>query len=162
MPLTSLARKPPVPVPAIRHPQRPYVKLRKIGQGSFGSVYLVRSSQGATLVMKTVSLHGLPVKEQRAAMNEVRVLQARRHDHLIKYHDSYVTRAPDSKLCIVLEWASGGDLAALIHNRRKAGNRFSEPEILRMLYQMCSALAYCQCAADRHSNRGGCARCDMN
>ena len=42
-----------------------------------------------------------------------------------------------------MEWASGGDLGALISRRKRSGRRFTEPEILRLFYQTCSALAYC-------------------
>jgi serine/threonine protein kinase len=48
--------------PTARRQPPTYTKLRKIGQGSYGKVYLVRSSaRDETLVMKTVSLQGLPV-----------------------------------------------------------------------------------------------------
>jgi serine/threonine protein kinase len=73
----------------------------------------------------------------------MRILQALKHNHLVQYIDSFVTRAPDARLCIVLEWAEGGDLAAQIASNRKAGRRYSEPEIIRILFQICSALSYC-------------------
>ena len=73
-------------------------------------------------------------------------MQAVKHAHCIAYRDSFLcpaTRAEDAKLCILMEWASGGDLGSLISRRKRSGRRFSEPEILRLFYQMCSALAYC-------------------
>ena len=126
---------------------RSYTKLKQLGAGSFGTVFLVRDiASGDVRVMKVVSLKGLPLKEVRAARNEVKVLvalQSLNHANLIRYHDSYVTRTDAPRLHIIMEWASGGDLGNLIAQRRKAGKRFSEPEILRMLSEICSALSHC-------------------
>lgn len=84
----------------------------------------------------------------RQTLNEVRVLQALRHEHIVSYRDSFVApglapRERDGKLCIVMEWASGGDLAGSIKARKHSGGRFLESEILRLARQICSALAYC-------------------
>ena len=51
----------------------------------------------------------------------------------------------EDRLCIVMEWASGGDLAARIERRRREGKRFEEAEVLRILRQLVNALAYCHC-----------------
>ena len=71
-------------------------------------------------------------------MNEVKVLQRLKHEHIVAYKDSFVS--DEEKLCIVMEWASGGDLASLISRKKKTGKRFSETEIITILYQICSAL----------------------
>ena len=78
----------------------------------------------------------------------MRVLQALRHPNIIAYQDSFITgnatRANnDTNLCIILEWASGGDLSALISRRKQLSHRFTEPEVLKYCYQLCSALAHC-------------------
>ena len=135
---------PPVlPTPTAERQRRQYQKTREIGRGTFGVVWLVRDSRTAsTLVMKEVSLKGLPLKEQKASMNEVRVLQALKHPHIIAYQDSFVTQATrteSANLCIVMEWASGGDLGSLIARRKQIGQRFSEAEVTKYTWQMCSA-----------------------
>ena len=94
----------------------------------------------------SLSLSRSPLKEQKASKNEVRVLQALTHPHIVAYHDSFVSagpRADDAKLFILMEWASGGDLGSLISRRKQTGKRFSEAEILKFTWQMTSALAYC-------------------
>ncbi len=118
-----------------------YRKLKKLGSGSFGTVFLVEDASRARFVLKEVDLRGLPLKEQRATMNEVKVLQRLRHKHIVSYHDSFISA--EGRLCIIMEWAAGGDIGALIAARKKAGKRFTEAEILRLLHQMASALAYC-------------------
>ena len=94
----------------------------------------------------SLSLARSPLKEQKASKNEVRVLQALTHPHIVAYNDSFVSagpRAGDAKLFILMEWASGGDLGSLISRRKQTGKRFSEAEILKFTWQMTSALAYC-------------------
>ena len=83
-------------------------------------------------------MRNLPQKEQRATRHEVKVLQAVKHEHCIAYRDSFVcgaSRLEDAKLCIVMEWASGGDLGSLIDRRKKTFQRFSEAEVLRLAYR---------------------------
>ena len=54
----------------------PWKKLKEIGKGSFGLVYLVECSNGGPkFVMKEVKLHGLPKAEMISAQNEVAVLK---------------------------------------------------------------------------------------
>ena len=118
-----------------------YRKLSLIGRGTFGTVHLVEAD-GEKLVMKEVSLQGLPRKEQRATMNEVRVLQALKHKHIVRYRDSFVV-PKEEKLCIVLEWASGGDLAAYIARHKTAAQPIAEAQVLMIIRQICSALSYC-------------------
>lgn len=120
-----------------------YTKLKELGSGTFGTVYLVAKSSGEHFVMKEVSLRGLPSKEIRSTMNEVSVLQKLSHDHVVSYVDSFVVEGHDPKLCIVMEWASGGDLSALISRRKKKGVRFTESEVIHLLQQICSGLKYC-------------------
>ena len=106
-----------------------YTKLKELGRGTFGVVFLVaRTASGECFVMKEVSLRGMPSGEIRNTKNEVRVLQRLHHDHVISYVDSFVVEGRDPKLCIIMEWASGGDLAGLISRRKKLGARFSEAE----------------------------------
>jgi len=120
-----------------------YTKQRRIGKGSFGEVWLVKDerSSGEQLVMKEVMLKGLPAAERTATMNEVKVLQRLKHDNIVAYRDSFVA---GDKLCILMEYCGGGDLAAQIAQRKKQrGSRFSETEVLKTVSQLVSALTYC-------------------
>ncbi|KAL3892578.1 MAG: hypothetical protein SGPRY_014996, partial [Prymnesium sp.] len=136
MPAALLARM-PQRAPATPHG---YAKLRAIGKGSFGSVFLARSPQGDEVVVKEIPIKGLTPKEREATMNEVRVLKKLKHPHVISYKDSFCSA---DTLCICMEHAAGGDLASRIAANRAKGNRFSEAEVVRITYQLVSALAYC-------------------
>ena len=119
-----------------------YERLHRVGKGSFGTVWLVKSrrNDGERHILKEVSLKGLPPSERKATMNEVAVLQKLHHPYIIAYRESFVER---DQLGIVMEWAAGGDLGSLIDGRKRARRPFSENEVLRWAYQLISALSYC-------------------
>lgn len=122
-------------------PADQYTKVKRIGKGTFGTVWLVKPrSQPTNLILKEVSMRGLPASERKATMHEVKILQALHHPYIIGYKESFVNC---DALCIVMEWAAGGDLGSLISQRKRAMRPFSEPDVLRWSAQLISALAYC-------------------
>ena len=130
-------------MPSIGPNRGQWTKIKAIGQGAFGVVYLVQSQQSGDcrkFVMKEVSLRGLPREEMAAAQNEVAALKKLRHPHVIAIVESFVN---DETLCIVMEWAEGADLSTLIARRMKEGRPFSEEEVLLIFWQLTSALAHC-------------------
>ena len=57
-------------------------------------------------------------KQREDAINEVHVLKAMRHPYIITYKESFM----DKKcLCIVMDYADGGDLYTKIANQKKIG-----------------------------------------
>lgn len=65
--------------------------------------------------------------------NQVKLLQALDHPNIIKYMDSFIV---DNELIIQLEFAEGGDLGALIEQRRREGGVFEELEIWSSFVQV--------------------------
>ena len=52
-----------------------FLIIRKLGEGSFSTVYLVkRISDGQEYAMKKVKMHMLKEKEKQNSLNEVRIL----------------------------------------------------------------------------------------
>ena len=118
-----------------------YTKLKAIGKGSFGTVYLVSDpDHPSPLVLKSVSLKGMTAKEQKATHNEVKVLKLLKHPNIIAFEASHVI---DGNLCVVMEYASGGDLGEAIAKQAKLGKRFPEEQVRRWLAEIVSAMAHC-------------------
>ena len=122
-----------------------FTKCGLVGKGSFGAVYLVRHTKkgGDTLIMKEVQTNGLSSGEVKATKQEVAVLKHMRHRHIIGYHSTF---EENGLVCILMEYAAGGDLGRLIARRTKENEtfqaRFTESEIKKYALQLGSALEY--------------------
>ena len=57
-------------------------------------------------------------KQREDAINEVHVLKAMRHPYIITYKESFMDKRC---LCIVMDFADGGDLYTKIANQKKIG-----------------------------------------
>jgi NIMA (never in mitosis gene a)-related kinase len=125
-----------------------YEKGKKIGKGSFGTVFLgTHKATGERIVLKEVELRGLSGKDLKMTKAEVNVLKRLSHPNIIAYRDSFHTPG-DGTLTIVMEHAEGGDLGSLIAKRaaskeKPGGLRFTEQEVLTVAAQCGDALAYC-------------------
>ena len=61
---------------------------------------------------------GLNEKEKQNALNEVRLLASFNCDFIIKYREAFFD-SKSSSLCIVMEFADGGDLEVVLLSPRK-------------------------------------------
>jgi len=124
---------------------RRYETIRVLGRGSFGQVLLVMSPQASAcskddlLVIKRVGLPDAESKAYTDALKEIKVLRQLFHPNIIGYHEAFVD---GTTLCIVMEYAAGGDLAAMVTRRREACQRFSERHAMALFAQLTMALHY--------------------
>lgn len=116
-----------------------YTKIREIGSGSFGKAILVKDSEGRPFVLKAIDISRMDAKERRDAVNEVKVLSSLKHPYVIAYRESFLE---GRTLCIVMDYAEGGDLFNRIAKNRKAGQSFPESQILRWFTQASLALKH--------------------
>ena len=88
-----------------------YETVKKLGAGSYGTVYLVRerSRPDRSWVMKKCQLQGMGSRERQSAFQEVQLLRDLRHPHICSYQDSFVHK-PTNQLCLVMVFCAGGDL----------------------------------------------------
>ncbi|KAF4656432.1 hypothetical protein FOL47_008914 [Perkinsus chesapeaki] len=119
---------------------RGYSRIRKIGEGSFGKAWLVRGRDGREYIMKTIDIRRMNKKQQKEARNEVKVLSSLKHPYVVCYRDSFFEES--NGLCIIMDYAEGGDLSARIRKARDFGKGFTEPQILRWFSQAALALKY--------------------
>lgn len=122
---------------------RKYETLKLVGRGSFGVVYLVRrQADSRQCVLKLIDMSAMSDKDRHEATNECEVLQRlRRHPHIIRIHEHFSD--DDGKLCIVMDYADGGDLSQRIDVQKTSGGAgFSEEQVLDWFVQICLALKH--------------------
>lgn len=98
-----------------------------------------RKSDDLVYALKKVSLRGLPASEKEGALNEVRILASVEDNSVIGYKEAFYDEASQS-LCIVMEFADGGDLEGLIKKHKKAGTYFEEAQIWSYFIQMLNGI----------------------
>ena len=116
-----------------------YQKVKLLGEGSFGKAFLVtRASDGAMCVMKMIDIQRMSEKEKKEVVQESRLLEALNHPNIVRFMEVYKTKK--GKLCIIMEYADGGDLQGRIKDQR--GRPFSEGQILDWFTQICLGMKH--------------------
>ena len=117
-----------------------YTIGRVLGSGAQGRALLVtRKSTEDEFAMKQVTYDSMKPSEQKACLHEVQLLSRLSHPNIIGYHDAFLE---DGTLCIVMELASGGDLAHELATAQKANEPLPEARLLDLLAQLADALHY--------------------
>ena len=117
-----------------------FEKVKELGKGSFGSVFLVRRKEDHKIyALKSVYLQKLNKKEQQNSVNEVRILASVNHPNVIGYKEAFWDEK-DNSLNIVMEYADDGDLQTKINKMRKERLRFEENLIWSYSIQMIEGL----------------------
>lgn len=83
-----------------------YKKIKHLGEGSFGKVYLVKGTDDDILyVIKECNINKMEEKHINNALTEVKVLKTMNHPNITHFKEVYKTKK--GKLCIVMEYADG-------------------------------------------------------
>eukprot|EP00164_Ancoracysta_twista_P013627 GFYU01021838.1.p1 GENE.GFYU01021838.1~~GFYU01021838.1.p1 ORF type:complete len:646 (-),score=108.97 GFYU01021838.1:67-2004(-) len=130
-------------------PEARYKPVTKLHGGVQGWTYIVNSVESEEkYVMKRTNSSGMDQSEKDAALNEIRILASFDHINIIKYKESYYERS--GVLCMVMEYADGGDIYNLMKERRDAGTFLSEEEICMYFIQIARALDYVHSSKTLH------------
>lgn len=100
---------------------------------------MTRKSDGTVYAMKKVKMQKLSAKEKENALNEVRILASISHPNIIGYKEAFFEDKTNC-LCIVMEFADGGDILQLIDQKKKSGSHFSEKMVWHYFIQMVRGL----------------------
>lgn len=103
------------------NPAEIYTKLKRIGQGASGEVFVGQEKKtGALVAIKQMDMR----YQQKPALiiNEISILKASHHPNIVNYLDSYLM---GSQLWLIIEYMEGGALTELLEYR---GN-LDEPDI---------------------------------
>ncbi|EGR34335.1 protein kinase domain protein [Ichthyophthirius multifiliis] len=116
-----------------------YTKLDILGEGSYGKAFLVESkADQKKWVIKQIAMNSLSPEEQKEIVKEAKILEILCHPNIVKFKEIYKTKS--QKLCIVMEYANGGDLSKTIQNAN--GKLFSQNQILDWFTQICLAVKH--------------------
>ena len=111
-----------------------FIILYKLGRGAFSKVYKVkRISDNKIYALKQVQIKNLKKKELDNALNEIRILASIKHPGIIGFRESFFD-CDSGDLCIVMDYAGGGDLSARIKECKKKGIRLPENLVKRFFY----------------------------
>jgi NIMA (never in mitosis gene a)-related kinase len=114
--------------------------MEKLGEGAYSIVYKVkRLTDNEIYAMKKVQMGALKIKEKENALNEVRILASIHHPNVVDYKEVFMDEATNC-LCIVMEYADGGDLLQKVQEFQKRGGAFSERELWNIIGQMIAGL----------------------
>jgi NIMA (never in mitosis gene a)-related kinase len=116
-----------------------YQTVKTIGKGSFGCCLLVKHKvTGAQLVLKQIPL---PTKrdEQEDCLQEATLMTRLNHANVVGADDVFITKG---HLCIVMEYASGGDLEKVMKRHKARNAAMAEAVIVDIISQLALALEY--------------------
>jgi serine/threonine protein kinase len=128
-----------------------YERLRVLGRGSFGTALLVRkkrrgratgeplelSEDGQLRVIKEIDLSQLSTASRCEARTEAEVLQSLSHVNIVAHVETFLDA---DRLCIVMEFADGGDLGTIVEEQKDVGGHFAEAEVMATFVQCCLGL----------------------
>jgi len=114
-----------------------YQRVKVIGKGAFGKAYLVKNTEDDSLcVVKQMETSMMDPKDRNEAVKEALFLKKMEHGNIIQFYEVFMTKK--GRLCIVMEYADGGDVHDEI--KKMGGKLVPEPTILSWFAQTCFAM----------------------
>ncbi|KAJ8040924.1 Serine/threonine-protein kinase Nek8 [Holothuria leucospilota] len=115
-----------------------YEKIKVVGRGAFGTVYLCqRQSDRKLVIIKQIPVEQMTKDERQSALNEAKVLSMLEHPNIIEYYENFLE---DKALMIVMEYAEGGTLFDYLQQRGNA--LLDEDEVLYLFTQILLSLQH--------------------
>ena len=120
-----------------------YQRIKSLGEGSYGRVFLARrKADGKLVCVKAMSLGALSPKERESCRNEAKLMRSMAHPNICTFFESFVANR-GATLCIAMAFCDGGDLANTIERGPiRGGPRFTERRVLLWFAQLALGLQY--------------------
>jgi len=116
-------------------------KIKTIGEGTFGEVYLIKSQKTKReFALKKIQIKKTNLKINRI-LGEVNILKKLDHPNIISFKGAFKSN-DDKVLNIITEYVNQGDFEKKIEINYKDKKYFEEKDILNWLFQVCLALQY--------------------
>jgi len=91
-------------------------------------------------VIKKIDIKRMSEEDKRATLREAKILEVLNHPNIIRFREVYKTKV--GQLCIVMDYADGGDLDGEIKKRKASKQAFKESEIMNWFAQLILALKH--------------------
>ncbi|CAG8549277.1 6311_t:CDS:10 [Acaulospora morrowiae] len=115
-------------------PTTMYSRIKKVGQGASGSVYVAKNLMtNSKVAIKQMDLSHQPRKE--LIVNEILVMKESQHPNIVNYLDSFLVKS--NELWVVMEYMEGGALTDVIDN-----NTLEEDQIAAICFETCKGLQH--------------------
>ncbi|KAJ7619417.1 STE/STE20/PAKA protein kinase [Roridomyces roridus] len=115
-------------------PKLIYSKIKKVGQGASGHVYVAKTlATGKKVAIKEMDLSHQPRKE--LIVNEILVMKESQHPNIVNFLESYLVKS--NELWVVMEYMEGGALTDIIEN-----NTLEEDQISSICFETCKGLGH--------------------
>ncbi|GAA5845412.1 hypothetical protein JCM11251_005066 [Rhodosporidiobolus azoricus] len=115
-------------------PNALYSKIKKVGQGASGSVFVAKVlANGAKVAIKQMDLSHQPRKE--LIVNEILVMKESQHPNIVNFLDSFLVNG--AELWVVMEFMEGGALTDIIDS-----NTLEEDQISCISNETCKGLQH--------------------
>ncbi|WVR04401.1 hypothetical protein IAU60_001403 [Kwoniella sp. DSM 27419] len=115
-------------------PAQLYSKIKKVGQGASGMVFVAKAlATGKKVAIKQMELSQQPRKE--LIVNEIIVMKESQHPNVVNYLDAFLVR--NTELWVVMEYMEGGALTDVIEN-----NKLAEEHIAAICLETCRGLQH--------------------
>ncbi|XP_064099117.1 uncharacterized protein LOC135210212 isoform X2 [Macrobrachium nipponense] len=119
-----------------------FKKVSRIGRGTFGEAWLVTSTcSGRRYVIKEVQVDEMSEEELEKTRTEATILARCKHSSIIRYKEYFMLQDP-ATMCLVMEYADGGDLAEKVKAAKRKGEALTENTILHWFIQVIFAVQY--------------------
>ncbi|KAG1773703.1 Pkinase-domain-containing protein [Suillus placidus] len=123
-------------------PKTLYSKIKKVGQGASGHVYVAKTlATGKKVAIKEMDLSHQPRKE--LIVNEILVMKESQHPNIVNFLESYLVK--NNELWVVMEYMEGGALTDIIEN-----NTLEEDQISSISLETCKGLCHLHCQSIIH------------
>ncbi|XP_077337422.1 NUAK family SNF1-like kinase 2 isoform X2 [Lithobates pipiens] len=114
-----------------------YEFLETLGKGTYGTVKRARDKQGKEVAIKSIRKDRIKDEQDMLHIRrETEIMTSLCHPHIISIYEVFEN---SSKIVIVMEYASQGDLYDYISERQRLGDQ----EARRFFRQIVSAVQYC-------------------
>jgi len=116
-----------------------YIIESEVGQGSYGCVYKATDKMNQECCVKAIDMDKMNIMQRIETLNEITIMAECKHPYIINYIHDFVV---DNFLCVVMTFASKGDLSGEISECVKRRTFLEEQRVMKWVAQMSLALKY--------------------